>query len=86
MKEALEHEKTKNIDRVSGYDTFKLNRSKHRIIEHTIQNKDGSQECITYFKSIDPVNILSEFSYTKKTLSILEISIPSSLGINTHQP
>jgi hypothetical protein len=36
MKEALEHEKTKNIDRVSGYDAFKLNRSKHRIIEHTI--------------------------------------------------
>jgi hypothetical protein len=34
MKEALEHDKTKNINRVSGYDAFKLNRSKHRIIEH----------------------------------------------------
>jgi hypothetical protein len=44
---------------------------KSRIIEHTIQNKDGSQECTTYFKSIDPVNIISEMHFSKNSPNLI---------------
>jgi hypothetical protein len=58
FQEAIEHEKTQHISRVIGSEILKANGGKSRIIEHTIQNKDGSQECTTYFKSIDPVKDL----------------------------
>jgi hypothetical protein len=42
-------------------------------------NKDGSQECITYYKSIDPVNIISEIHYSKNSpnLIVQNISRPN---------
>jgi hypothetical protein len=43
------------------------------------QNKDGSQECTTYFKGIDPVNIISEMHFSKNSpnLIVQNISRPN---------
>ena len=79
FQEAIEHEKTQHISRVATPDSFRRNIGKSRIVEHTIQNKDGSQECITYYKSIDPVNIISEIHYSKNSpnLIVQNISRPN---------
>jgi hypothetical protein len=71
FQEAIEHEKTQHISRVATPDSFRRNIGKSRIVEHTIQNKDGSQECITYYKSIDPVNIISEIHYSKNSPNLI---------------
>jgi hypothetical protein len=79
FQEAIGHEKTQHISRVISSEIFKTSRGKSRIIEHTIQNKDGSQECITYFKSIAKVNIISEMHFSKNSpnLIVQNISRPN---------